>query len=274
MVYVNDSESYNILDRLTNNLRIINQTGALGFRCLSSSLSVGFGLGHIEANRLKEFMGARQTVDRSIRVAVVDGNEDSRFYFRDVFQTTEDFRFAKGFSNANEALAGIPQLRPELVIMDLYLPDLNGAECIKRLKRIMPDLIVIVITGTQNAKLVERSWQAGAVAYLTKPVSSDQCLATLRFIAVDRTKTSPGSQESRQESFFMARSEICSTLSPRESEVMKSLANGLLYKEISGSLGISYSAVHKHQHNIFQKLQVSNRSEAMRLWLLYNGQSV
>ena len=66
--------------------------------------------------------------------------------------------------------------------------------------------------------------------------------------------------------------EVCLALSPRESEVMTSLANGLLYKEISGKLGISYSAVHKYQHNIFQKLHVSNRSEAIRLWLCSGGQ--
>ena len=206
-----------------------------------------------------------------MRVAVVDENEDTRFYFRNILQTTEDFRFAKGFSNANEALIGIPQLHPDLVIVDIYLPDLNGIECIKRMRRVIPDVKIIVVTGTQNVNSIERSWQAGADAYLTKPVSSDQCLATLRFAAADKTKTSQRSQKSRRQSVSMARSEICSTLSPREAEVMKSLANGLLYKEISGRLRVSYSAVHKHQHNIFQKLHVSNRSEAILLWLLYDG---
>ena len=144
------------------------------------------------------FMAAQQTVDRLTRVAVVDDDEDIRFYFRDLLQSTDDFRFAKDFSNANDALTSMPRLQPDLVVMDILLPDLNGIECTKRLKRTMPDLKIIIMNGTQHVNSVGRSLQAGADAYLAKPVTTDQCLATLRFVAAFREETRQNSQKSRQ----------------------------------------------------------------------------
>src|SRR5208283_3416567 len=108
---------------------------------------------------------------------------------------------------------------------------------------------------------------AGADAYLIKPIVVDQFLATLRFTLVGRTEVRKGAQKSGQNIFPAAPSGNCARLSPREKQVLENLADGLLYKEISDKLGISYAAVHKYQHRVFQKLQVSNRSEAIRLWL-------
>src|SRR5262245_27361378 len=104
---------------------------------------------------------------------------------------------------------------------------------------------IIMMTGWHEADLIEKSLMAGADGYLTKPVTANQCLATLRFFALkERTKD-------------------CSQLSRRDNDVMRGLVKGLLYKEIADSMGISYSAVHKHQHRIFLKLGVSNRAEAI-----------
>jgi DNA-binding NarL/FixJ family response regulator len=217
-------------------------------------------------------MASGKKVKGLMRVAVVDDDEDIRLYFKDVLQSATDFVFVKGFSNATEALAGMPCLQPDLVLMDIRMPDLNGIECTKRLKNSIPHLKIIIITGTHNADSVKLSMRAGADAYLTKPITPDQCLATLRFMAAYKVGKKENTQPSRLESFSVAQSGTCLLLSPRESEVLKNLAKGLLYKEISDKLGISYASVHKYQHKIFQKLQVSNRSEAIRIWLDSGGE--
>ena len=197
------------------------------------------------------------------QVALVDDDENIRLCFQDILQSTENFSFAGSFSNGLEALVGIPRLQPDLTVMDIRLPGMNGIECTRRLMRIMPNLKIIIVTGTHNADCVDASLQAGAEAYLFKPIVRDQLLATLRFTALNR----PGNS-GKAEGFLSANpSKIKLPLSPREKEVLVGLADGLLYKEISQKLGISYAAVHKHQHNIFKKLHVSNRSEAIRIWL-------
>jgi DNA-binding NarL/FixJ family response regulator len=217
-------------------------------------------------------MASKETADSLMRVVVVDDDEDARLCFRDILQSTGDFMFAKDFSNATEALAGIPCLQPDLAVVDICMPGLNGIECTKRLKRAMPGLKIVILTGTHEEYLERRSLQAGADAYLTKPVTADQCLATLRFVAARKTETGQNPQETKLESLPVQQPETRPSFSPRESEVMANLAEGLLYKEISGKLGISYSTVHKYQHSIFQKLRVSNRTEAIQAWVKSGGQ--
>jgi DNA-binding NarL/FixJ family response regulator len=147
--------------------------------------------------------------------------------------------------------------------MDIRLPGMNGIECTRRLRRIMPNMTIIIVTGTHDSSLVGASLQAGAAAYLLKPFEGDQLLATLRFASLSQTKD----PQIKGEDHSAKTSKRNLFLSPREQEVLTGLADGLLYKEISQKLVISYAAVHKHQHNIFRKLRVSNRSEAIRIWL-------
>jgi DNA-binding NarL/FixJ family response regulator len=122
-----------------------------------------------------------------------------------------------------------------------------------------------------NTGLVNSSLTAGADAYLVKPINAEQCLATLIFLGHGRTRLNREVRMTPQRMLPSDSSEVSWLLSPREGQVLKGLADGLLYKEISVKLGISYSAVHKYQHNLFQKLQVTNRSEAIRCWFINNG---
>jgi two-component system, NarL family, response regulator len=209
-------------------------------------------------------MGNTQTAHSCKHVAIVDDDDNTRLCFQDILQSTENFSFAGSFSNGPEALAGIPRLQPDLTLMDIRLPGLNGIECTRRLKRILPRLKIVIVTGTHNVDFVDASLQAGAVAYLFKPIVGDQLLATLRFAALNQA----GNPDKVENEFLSAKpSQANLPLSPREREVLAGLADGLLYKEISQKLGVSYATVHKHQHNIFKKLHVSNRSEAIRIWL-------
>lgn len=212
-------------------------------------------------------MANAQTMDVPIRIAVVDDDENIRLWFKDILQPTKTFNLTGSFSNATEALEEIPRLQPDITLMDIRMPGLNGIECTRRLKQAMPRLKIIMVTGTHEQDSVSASLHAGATTFLIKPLEGDQLLATLRFAAANLKESRTGFN-----GLAVAKPNgRHSPLSPREKEVMAGLAEGLLYKEISGKLGISYAAVHKYQHSIFKKLRATNRSEAARIWLNSQG---
>ena len=126
----------------------------------------------------------------------------------------------------------------------------------------MPFLKVIMVTGIREENTIVRSLQAGAIGYLVKPVTPDQCRATLNYAmaASERCASRPASVKNFPATYDSP------LLTHRETLVMRCLAEGLLYKEIADRLKISYSAVHKLQHKIFLKLKVANRSEAISKW--------
>ncbi|HZT22819.1 MAG TPA: response regulator transcription factor, partial [Verrucomicrobiae bacterium] len=142
--------------------------------------------------------------------------------------------------------------------------DGNGWECIARLKDVLPHLRVVLVGGRGEAEGMESARDAGADAWLVQPVHAEQCLATLRWVAVQRA--GPGRRTGGACSSVRP-VEGALPISPRQQAILQGLAAGLLYKEIAQRLGLSYSAVHKHQHQIFRKLRVNNRSEAIALWL-------
>ena len=202
-----------------------------------------------------------EKMPNAVRVAAVDHDEDIHLCLKGLFQFSIHFSFVGSFSNATEALNELPNLRPDLALMDVRLPDLNGIECARRLKQSMPHLKIVMITGTHEKNWVSASRKAGATAYLVKPFIEEQLLATLGFVS-----TSPASSTRSLRKKDENIHDLPAQLNAREREVLRNLAEGLLYKEISDKLGISYAAVHKCQHNIFKKLHVSNRSEAARVW--------
>jgi two-component system nitrate/nitrite response regulator NarL len=193
-------------------------------------------------------------------VAVVD-DEEIRRCFRDP-QRTGEFNCTACFARAVEALAAIPKLRPDLVVIDIRLFDEKTAEQMGRLKQQMPGLKLSIVTAAQDNDSIKRSLIAGADAYFVKPFMPTQLLGMLKFIARSKIefKVSPDlvGQERVSEPGFL--------LTKREEELMACLAAGLLYKEIAVSLGISFSAVHQRQRRIFRKLRVSNRTEAVNRW--------
>lgn len=196
-------------------------------------------------------------------VVVVDDDADTRLCFKDILQSERTFSFAGEFSSAGEALTGIPHLRPDLVLMDINLADMDGIECTKRLKRIVPTLKVVIASGNRETTWFDRSTEAGVTTYLVKPVEPAQLIATL--LCAARAENPFKKPVEKFESGSI------SILNQRERAVLGKLAAGMLYKEIPDALGISYTAVHKCQYRIFRKLHVSNRSEAIRIWLQRRG---
>jgi two-component system, NarL family, response regulator LiaR len=194
-----------------------------------------------------------------IKVAMVDDDEGVRRTLDRIIDASDGFQRVGSYRSAGEALRHAPEVNPEIAFVDLRLPDMSGFECMHRLKAAVRPLTVIVLSAATDPATVEKSLAAGAVGFLAKPFSPEQCFAILRFSA--HCKHPLPSADLM----------LDGVLTPRERDVLKALAEGLLYKEIAHKLHISFSAVHKHQHNIFIKLGVTNRTEAVRKWVSHRA---
>lgn len=205
------------------------------------------------------------------RAAVIDDDADVCRCIKGMLNSTTDFVFAGRFSNAADALAAIPQMGPDLVVMDIQLPDRSGIECADLLKRMMPGLKIVMLTDTHEARWVDASSKAGATAYLVKPFIPAQLIATLRSVVFTDDENGLAPLPTQREESSSNAAGFSLALSSRQTDVLRNLAKGLLYKEIASELGMSQTAVHKSQNKIFKKLGVSNRTEAVRIWFANGG---
>lgn len=200
-------------------------------------------------------------LNQRIRVALIDDDPQMRALVEELFQTARCFRCVGCFSTAVEIFNALPKCRPRAIMMNLRLPDLGGPECINRLRKCRPRIKIVVVSELGDEDSIEAAMKAGADAYLVKPITVSQCVAALKFAVFRKRQRSTSTEQ-----FTAAMPSKALPLTPRDDEVMRLLAQGLLYKEIADKLGMSYSAVHKHQHHIFKKLGASNRVEAIRKW--------
>ncbi len=199
-----------------------------------------------------------------IKVGIVDDDENDLLIMRLDLEKSGEFVCTGTYRSGNEALAEIPKVRPNAVLMDIRMPDMDGRECARRLKIIVPHLKVIYVTGLLDIETMNKSLQAGAHGYLTKPVSAAECLACLKLNVRDAilfTENVTAISGRKTD-----RAKTCLLLTVRENQVMTLLSKGLLSKEIPDQLGISFSAVHKHQLNSYRKLRAHNRTEALNKW--------
>lgn len=201
------------------------------------------------------------------KVAIVEDDENDRRLMRQDLEKTGEFVCVGSYGSPYEALAEIPKVRPDVVLMDIRMPGMDGLECTRRLKAHMVQLRVIIVTGLLDIDSMNNSLQAGADGYLTKPASRAQFLATLKLIVRDGLASGDKLHATRLTSGRQADSpKIGLLLTVRENQVMTFLSKGLLSKQIPDELGISFSAVHKHQINAYRKLAAHNRTEALNNW--------
>jgi DNA-binding NarL/FixJ family response regulator len=202
--------------------------------------------------------------EEPIAVAIVDGDTETRFLLRRILEQSGGYRCVGSYASGEEALREIPGAHPRIVLMDVRMPGISGIECMRRLKGRMAGLIVVLVSELTDPETMSEALAAGGDGYLTKPFAVAQCLATVRFSVRPRRSVPPDRAEVDASS--TGAGEEFTRLTDREHHVMSCLAKGLLYKEIADELRLSFSTVHKLQHRIFLKLQVSNRTEAVSKW--------
>ena len=201
----------------------------------------------------------------SITLAIVEDLDEVRDGLKNFISLSQDFKVLDLFKTAEDAVIGLPKLKPDIVIMDINLPGMNGIECIRQVKDKSPGTQFMMFTVHENDEKVFEALKAGASGYLLKNTGLVQLIESLKEL---HNGGSPMSANIARKLVTLFRNEQRETakleiLSNRENEILQFLSKGLLYKEIADQLSISVSTVRQHIHHIYEKLHVQNRTEAI-----------
>jgi DNA-binding NarL/FixJ family response regulator len=204
-----------------------------------------------------------------ITVSIVEDNHQLRGTLARVVSRADGFQCLSHYASAEEALKALPEVRPNVVLMDINLPGMNGVECVRQLKQILPNTQIVMLTAYEDTENIFNSLAAGASGYLLKRTSSAELLAALREVSQGGSPMTAHIARKVVQSFQKTgpSPQATENLSQREQEVLDCLAQGFLYKEIADKLGISYETVHTYIRRIYEKLQVRTRTEAVAKFL-------
>ena len=210
-------------------------------------------------------VGLYSVIHMSITLAIVEDLDEVRDGLKNFLALSSEFRILDTFKTAEEALYDIPRLKPDIVIMDINLPGMNGIECIRQLNEKDLPTQFMMFTVYENDEKVLEAQKAGASGYLLKNTGLLHMAEALKELY---NGGSPMSANIARKLVTMfreehAEAEPTSELSKRENEILILLSKGLLYKEIADQLTISVSTVRQHIHKIYEKLHVQNRTEAI-----------
>jgi len=201
----------------------------------------------------------------SISLSIVEDLDEVREGLKQFISLSPEFKVLDTFKTAEEAANSIPKLKPDIVIMDISLPGMDGIDCIRAIRNKVPETQFMMFTVYENDEKVFEALKAGASGYLLKNTGLVQMIESLKEL---HTGGSPMSSNIARKLVTVFRDKEngdtpVETLSKRENEILQLLAKGLLYKEIADQLAISVSTVRQHIHKIYEKLHVQNRTEAI-----------
>lgn len=196
-----------------------------------------------------------------ITTAVVEDDRGSREALRAVLSEADGFCCTGAFGSAEEAIGMLPELLPDVVLMDIQLPGRSGIETIELLKETMPGTDFIMLTVLDDEESVFGSLCAGAAGYLLKDSSVTDILDAIRTVHHGGSVITPGIARLIIDSF---RPQSAPGLSTRESEVLRRLCDGENYRSIAEALFISSNTVKAHIKRIYGKLHVHTRAEAVK----------
>ena len=201
----------------------------------------------------------------SIRVAIVEDDRSVRENLSVLIDVAPGFRCAATCASAEEAWRYLPAIAPEVVLMDIHLPGKSGIECVAKLKTLLPQTQVIMLTIEEDSERVFDSLKAGATGYLVKSVSPDKILDAITEVHNGGAPMSSHIARSVVSAFRHpaepANPQL--NLSPREEEVLRLLAKGHRSKEIAEELGLGVGTVNTYVRHIYDKLHVRSRAEAV-----------
>jgi DNA-binding NarL/FixJ family response regulator len=199
-----------------------------------------------------------------IKVGIVEDNKTLREGFETLLNRTPGFECVCTCASVAEAMKKIPKAAPEVVLMDIQLPDATGVECTAKLKEILPKLHIVVVTVYEDSERIFQALRAGACGYLLKRSKPEKIIAAVQEAMEGGVPMTPEIARKvigqfRQEATVAAE---VSQLSEREREVLELVMQGLGNKTIADRLGVTVAAVKWHLQHIYEKLHVHSRMEA------------
>lgn len=204
-----------------------------------------------------------------IEVAIVEDNQTLREGLAVLLKGSPGFKCAGVFGTAEQALREIPIIRPDVVLMDINLPGESGIDCVRQLSAAMPKLMVIMLTIEADARRVFESLEAGAHGYLVKNEPLSEILAAIQEVHRGGSPMSSPIARMIVQRFHRAAPHAVNSepLTPREHEILELTARGFRTKEAAEALNVSIRTVETHLRNIYEKLHVRSRVEAVTRYL-------
>jgi DNA-binding NarL/FixJ family response regulator len=199
-----------------------------------------------------------------IKICIVEDNADMREGVAQLLNQAPGLRCLSTYASAEAAVRDLPAQKPDVALVDINLPGMNGIECVAKLKAQLPMLQVLMLTRYEQSDVIFDSIRAGASGYLLKHIPAEELI-----LAVEQVH-SGGAPMTMQiarkvinhfQQITKASSDV-EKLTPREQEVLTLLSKGYLYKEIASNLGISINTLRNHLRTIYDKLHVHSRTEA------------
>jgi DNA-binding NarL/FixJ family response regulator len=204
-----------------------------------------------------------------IRVAIVEDDDEIRASLSDRIGSSAAFRFLRAYADAEAALADLPSRNPDVVLMDINLPGMDGVECVRQLKTKIPDAQFVMLTVYEDNNRLFKSLMAGASGYLLKRTPPTKLLGAIREAHAGGSPMTPQIARRVVQHFRQVAPphEELPKLTPRETDVLNQLSQGFRYKEIVDNLGISAGTLHSYIRNVYEKLHVHSRTEAVVKYL-------
>ncbi len=202
--------------------------------------------------------------EQSTQVLIADDNPEFREGLRDLLEVTQDIVVVGEAGTGDEAIRLAGRLQPDVVLMDLHMPERNGIEATRRLVGTHPHIGILVLTMYEDDDSVFAAMRAGARGYLLKGAPRVETLRAIRAVASGEAIFSPAIAR-RLMGFFAAiqpKIQAFSELTDREREILALIAQGRRNEEIAAQLSLSIKTVRNHASNIFSKLQVVDRAQA------------
>jgi DNA-binding NarL/FixJ family response regulator len=212
-------------------------------------------------------------MSKPIKVVFVEDHEQFRGKLVELAGNAPNLSLAAVYKDGPSAIKGIPTVKPDVVVMDIQLPGVDGVECVRQLKAQMPQLNFLMLTAYEDSDRLFESLKAGAGGYLLKRASSTRLIEAIHELQEGGSPMTP--HIARRVVQFFSNSpkppkgagDELSSLTPGQKKFLEELAQGYAYKEIADQLGISVHGVRNYIRKIYEKLQVHSKVEAVNKYL-------
>jgi two-component system, NarL family, response regulator LiaR len=204
---------------------------------------------------------------KRIRVMIVDDYAIVRSGLATFLMAFEDMELVGEAANGEQALKLCSQVKPDVVLMDLAMPDMDGVTCTRLIREQCPDIQILALTSFKEQELVQGVLQSGAIGYLLKDVSADELANAIRAAYAGKPTLAPEAAQMLIQAVRQPADKIGFNLTEREREVLALLVQGLNNNEIANRLFVSPSTAKFHVSTILSKLRASSRTEAVAIAL-------